>query len=115
NFRAEEELKELLGKRSAEDDVVTKTKKIKSDSEKTQETVSRELSSIKEELRMTEELPRIAVHTIETAESCIHEVAVPPEQEFVPLDPPKEPPVRTYPFILDPFQKESILCIDNNQ
>lgn len=24
-------------------------------------------------------------------------------------------PAREYPFVLDPFQKEAILCIDNNQ
>ncbi|KAG7153867.1 Exosome RNA helicase MTR4-like, partial [Homarus americanus] len=34
---------------------------------------------------------------------------------YIPLKPPKDKPARTYPFILDPFQKEAILCIDNNQ
>ncbi|KAL7647877.1 UNVERIFIED_CONTAM: hypothetical protein RMT77_001487 [Armadillidium vulgare] len=62
-----------------------------------------------------ESLPRIAVHTIETVESCTHEVAVPPNQDYVPLEALKGEPSRTYSFILDPFQKEAILCIDNNQ
>lgn len=58
---------------------------------------------------------RIVVHTIDTIESCTHEVACPPNQAYVPLKPPRGDPVRVYPFKLDPFQVESILCIDNNQ
>lgn len=60
-------------------------------------------------------MPRISIHTIESVEACTHEVAVPPGEMYVPLKPPKEKPARTYPFLLDPFQKEAILCIDNNQ
>lgn len=58
---------------------------------------------------------RIVVYTIESEESCTHEVACPPHQKYIPLEPRKGEPVRTYPFTLDPFQKESILCVDNNQ
>lgn len=58
---------------------------------------------------------RIVVHTIESKESCSHEVAYPPSQPFIPLRPPTREPAKTYNFVLDPFQKESILCIDNNQ
>lgn len=60
-------------------------------------------------------MPRIAVHVIETVEACTHEVAVPPGETYIPLQPPSEKPAKSYPFILDPFQKEAILCIDNNQ
>ncbi|KAG8235611.1 hypothetical protein J437_LFUL014656, partial [Ladona fulva] len=67
---------------------------------------------------ITEEIhPRIKVHTVETMEACTHEVAVPPNMEYVPLrtPPPGAKPAKQYPFILDPFQKEAILCIDNSQ
>lgn len=58
---------------------------------------------------------RIVVHTIESLESCTHEVACPPGQPYVPLQQPRTEPAKKYPFTLDPFQRESILCIDNNQ
>ncbi|KAL0127508.1 hypothetical protein PUN28_003056 [Cardiocondyla obscurior] len=57
----------------------------------------------------------IKVHTVETIESCTHEVAVPPDQLYVPLERHQGKPAKEYKFILDPFQKEAILCIDNNQ
>jgi len=58
---------------------------------------------------------RIAVHTIESPEACTHEVAVYPGQEYVPLVQSINEPAKQYPFVLDPFQKEAILCIENNQ
>lgn len=58
---------------------------------------------------------RISVHVIDSPESCTHEVAVYPGHEYVPLNPISNAPAKTYPFVLDPFQKEAILCIDNNQ
>lgn len=64
---------------------------------------------------INEILPRIKVHTVETLEACTHEVAVPPEVEYVPLKQITGKPAKEYKFILDPFQKEAILCIDNNQ
>jgi len=71
------------------------------------------------ELRMTEELPRIQLHTIDvgssTGSSCTHEVAVPPGQTFSPLEPRAGPPAKTYAFTLDPFQREACACVDNNQ
>uniref|UniRef100_A0A0L8FQC8 Exosome RNA helicase MTR4 n=1 Tax=Octopus bimaculoides TaxID=37653 RepID=A0A0L8FQC8_OCTBM len=62
-----------------------------------------------------EVMPRIQVHKVETLESCTHEVALPPDEEFVPLKPPPEKPAQEFPFILDPFQKEALLCLENNQ
>lgn len=35
--------------------------------------------------------------------------------EYVPLEKSTLKPAKEYPFVLDPFQKEAILCIDNNQ
>lgn len=58
---------------------------------------------------------KITVHTIETIESCTHEVAVPPDQEYIRLEHNLNKPAKEYKFVLDPFQKEAILCIDNNQ
>jgi len=60
-------------------------------------------------------IPRMKVHTVETIEACTHEVAVPPNMEYEPLKPPIGKPAREYPFVLDPFQKEAILCLDNDQ
>ncbi|XP_047506504.1 exosome RNA helicase MTR4 [Pieris napi] len=58
---------------------------------------------------------RIVIHTLETHEGCTHEVAVPPNHEYLPLVPLSGTPVKQYSFILDPFQKEAIMCIDNLQ
>lgn len=58
---------------------------------------------------------RIKIHTIETIESCTHEVAVPPDQEYTSLETKQTKPAKEYKFILDPFQKEAILCIENSQ
>lgn len=58
---------------------------------------------------------RIVVHTIDTLETCTHEVACPPGQEYIALQPHSAEPAKKYSFVLDPFQKESILCVDNNQ
>lgn len=58
---------------------------------------------------------RIVIHTLETHEGCTHEVAVPPNHEYTPLVQLTSEPAKQYSFILDPFQKEAILCIDNLQ
>lgn len=58
--------------------------------------------------RLVESAPRITVHTLDTVDSCIHEVAVPPGQEYVSLSKPSGEPAKTYPFPLDPFQEEVI-------
>lgn len=64
---------------------------------------------------LEEVAPRIEVYTVETLEACTHEVAFPPGIPYTSLVLPNGPPAKEYPFILDPFQKEAILCIDNNQ
>lgn len=62
-----------------------------------------------------DDLPRLQLHQIDTMESCTHEVALPPDMQYTPLKPATGPPVKEYPFILDPFQKESILCLENSE
>lgn len=70
---------------------------------------------ILDDINLEDVICRIKVHNIETMESCMHEVAIPPEQEYVPLERKQGKPAKEYKFILDPFQKEAILCIENNQ
>ena len=60
-------------------------------------------------------MPRIQIHRLETIEACTHEVAIPPGMEYVPLVVTGAKPPKEYPFILDPFQKEALLCVENNQ
>uniref|UniRef100_A0A1B0AKL5 Helicase ATP-binding domain-containing protein n=1 Tax=Glossina palpalis gambiensis TaxID=67801 RepID=A0A1B0AKL5_9MUSC len=57
----------------------------------------------------------VIVHVIKSPESCTHEVAIYPGQEYVPLQYFIGKPAKCYAFVLDPFQKEAILCIDNQQ
>ncbi|KAI5710130.1 hypothetical protein M8J75_005924 [Diaphorina citri] len=68
-------------------------------------------------MRLTESKTKacMKVIVVETLEACLHEVALPPDLEYQPLAQSKEKPAREYPFVLDPFQKEAILCIENNQ
>ena len=42
-------------------------------------------------------------------------MAVPPECNFTGLVDRGQEPAKTYPFTLDPFQSQSILCIENDQ
>ncbi|KAL7739067.1 hypothetical protein ACLKA6_011402 [Drosophila palustris] len=58
---------------------------------------------------------RIVTHQLVSPESCTHEVAVHPDHEYIPLQPFTGVPSKAYPFVLDPFQKQAILCIDNSQ
>ncbi|XP_039950922.1 exosome RNA helicase MTR4 isoform X2 [Bactrocera neohumeralis] len=75
----------------------------------------KETESILDDICVDALRSRIAVHVIESPESCTHEVAVYPGQEYIPLQALTGPPAKEYPFVLDPFQKEAILCIDNQQ
>lgn len=66
--------------------------------------------------RESEKLPRITVHKLNCLEGCSHEVALSNDIEYVPLkNDPNTVPAKEYPFTLDPFQKESVLCLENNQ
>ncbi|PFX30767.1 Superkiller viralicidic activity 2-like 2 [Stylophora pistillata] len=64
---------------------------------------------------LLETIPRVNVLNVETIEACTHEVAVPEGCEYVPLEKKATKPAKEYPFILDPFQKESVKCLENNQ
>ena len=47
-----------------------------------------------------------------------HEVAVPPDYPYAPLDEQistQRKPAREYPFVLDPFQRLSIACLERHE
>lgn len=98
--------KRVLDSESKEEDDVPKPKSSKIDEEDNDET------SVDEKALLAG--PRIAIHTLDT-EQCTHEVAVPPDTEYAALRPYHGPPAKEYPFALDPFQKEAILCLQNSQ
>uniref|UniRef100_A0A671T8Z4 RNA helicase n=1 Tax=Sinocyclocheilus anshuiensis TaxID=1608454 RepID=A0A671T8Z4_9TELE len=60
-------------------------------------------------------MPKVKAEQVETVEGCTHEVVLPADEEYTPLKPRVGKATKEYPFILDPFQREAILCIDNNQ
>ncbi|KAK6049846.1 DEAD/DEAH box helicase [Cooperia oncophora] len=70
---------------------------------------------VMEDMRQTFD-KRIVVHTIRTDnENCTHEVALPPDTPFEPLAVRETAPAKSYPFQLDAFQREAIMCIENSQ
>jgi ATP-dependent RNA helicase DOB1 len=69
-----------------------------------------------EDWRESEKLPRISVLKLNSLDRCSHEVALPADMEYQPLKiNPNTVPAKEYPFTLDPFQKEAILCLENTQ
>ncbi|XP_022092267.1 superkiller viralicidic activity 2-like 2 [Acanthaster planci] len=73
------------------------------------------LSLTADELNLAEILPQVKCQTVESIEGCSHEVALPLNEEYEPLKPSGNKPAKEYPFILDPFQKEALKCLENNQ
>ncbi|CAG2107236.1 unnamed protein product [Medioppia subpectinata] len=71
-----------------------------------------EVNEVNDEL-----VAKTVCHELEGKETCLHEVVLPVGLEYVALREPTEDhkPAKEYEFVLDPFQKEAILCIDNNQ
>jgi ATP-dependent RNA helicase DOB1 len=68
------------------------------------------------EWKLDDKLPRINIHKLNCLERCSHEVALPQDIEYKPLKTNlSTQPAKEYPFTLDPFQKEAILCLENNQ
>uniref|UniRef100_A0A8C6MXI7 Exosome RNA helicase MTR4 n=1 Tax=Mus spicilegus TaxID=10103 RepID=A0A8C6MXI7_MUSSI len=71
--------------------------------------------SINEDLSLADLMPRVKVQSVETVEGCTHEVALPADEDYLPLKPRVGKAAKEYPFILDAFQREAIQCVDNNQ
>uniref|UniRef100_A0AC35TI48 Superkiller viralicidic activity 2-like 2 n=1 Tax=Rhabditophanes sp. KR3021 TaxID=114890 RepID=A0AC35TI48_9BILA len=59
--------------------------------------------------------PKMIIYKLETQQNCIHEIAAPEKYEIKPLITPTREPAKDYDFKLDSFQKEAVLCIENNQ
>lgn len=63
--------------------------------------------------------PKVSIHQLDADGGCLHEVVVPIDCDYVPLRNHREiegyQPAKKYEFNLDPFQREAILCIENNQ
>lgn len=63
--------------------------------------------------------PKASIYQLDTPEGCLHEVVSPTDIEYSSLRDPfgneNFKAAKEYPFQIDPFQKEAILCIENNQ
>ncbi|KAG8131098.1 putative Superkiller viralicidic activity 2-like protein [Naja naja] len=68
-----------------------------------------------DDLNLADVMPKVKVQAVETIEGCTHEVALPADMDFVALKARTGKAAKEYPFILDAFQREAILCVDNNQ
>ncbi|XP_032241598.2 exosome RNA helicase MTR4 [Nematostella vectensis] len=64
---------------------------------------------------LLESVPQVDVVTLDILEACSHEVAFPKGFEYTPLVQSAAKPAKEYPFILDPFQKEALRCLENNK
>ncbi|XP_071837928.1 exosome RNA helicase MTR4-like [Apostichopus japonicus] len=73
------------------------------------------LAEFSEDIDIAEILPQVKSQTLEAEEGCTHEVSIPTEDEFEPLKPSGNKPAKDYPFILDPFQREALKCLENSQ
>uniref|UniRef100_H2ZE10 RNA helicase n=1 Tax=Ciona savignyi TaxID=51511 RepID=H2ZE10_CIOSA len=63
-----------------------------------------------------EALPKIETKSMDSIISgCTHEVAFQTGADIPRLLPKAAQPAKEYKFILDPFQQEALLCLDNNQ
>ncbi|KAF3821679.1 hypothetical protein GH733_009721 [Mirounga leonina] len=64
--------------------------------------------SVTEDLSLADLMPRVKVQSVETVEGCTHEVALPADEDYLPLKPRVGKAAKEYPFILDAFQREAI-------
>ncbi|XP_071953864.1 exosome RNA helicase MTR4-like [Antedon mediterranea] len=90
-----------------------------SDTEESEEFSKRvRVGLTEDDLSLESILPKVSVHPVEgTISGCTHEVAVPTDEQYEELKPMPDgsKPAKEYPFILDPFQKEALKCLENNQ
>ncbi|CAH8610562.1 unnamed protein product [Schistosoma mattheei] len=98
-------------KRKAEASLKPLLKEVEEDS--TDDSPKRSKLSVGDTLEFN--APRIQIHKISSPETCTHEVAVPPDIEYKPIIKDCGFPAKTFPFTLDAFQQQAIICIDNNQ
>ncbi|KAM9214082.1 exosome RNA helicase MTR4 [Leptosomus discolor] len=109
------------GKRSEEKSGVAVTGKPKreADADSTEDAVLGKKPKLEdvvsEDANLADLMPQVKVQAVETVEGCTHEVALPADEDFTGLKPRTGKAAKEYPFILDAFQREAILCVDNNQ
>ena len=67
--------------------------------------------SATEGLNVAQEAPLVVTHKVR------HQVALPPDYKYIPLSEhvAVDPPARTYPFTLDPFQQTAVISIDRGE
>ena len=78
-----------------------------------------DLNTLEKATRLEKLVPKAAIHKVETEDGCLHEVVSPLDVEYKPLrnffKNEHFKPAKEYPFTVDPFQREAILCIENNE
>ncbi|CAL8073299.1 unnamed protein product [Calicophoron daubneyi] len=67
-----------------------------------------------EEKRPRKKPTKFSTYTLSSGEGCLHEVVYPAGEQMKRLVPIVKP-AKEYPFTLDSFQKQAVLCIENNQ
>ena len=62
-------------------------------------------------------IPAEAAETLQLSHSVRHQVAIPAGYDYLPLSKhvPRDPPSRSWPFELDPFQRTSVYCIERSE
>ena len=103
-----------------EDQIKIKKSRLEEESSVLDEDPPEPKENDQEALNLVKSAPKVKTRTLEALESstghpCTHEVAIPLEQEYIPLRPAAGEPAKTYPFTLDAFQSQAILCIENHQ
>ncbi|XP_031433324.1 exosome RNA helicase MTR4-like [Clupea harengus] len=106
------------GKGKTESPLITKSKR-EADNDGTDEVVFGKKPKLEtvspEEINLADLMPQVKTEQVETVEGCTHEVALPSNEDYKQLKPRVGKAAKEYPFLLDPFQREALLCIDNNQ
>ncbi|XP_065175835.1 exosome RNA helicase MTR4-like [Sycon ciliatum] len=69
--------------------------------------------SVDREPCVTQAMPTVV--QLETMDSCVHEVAIPPGFMYTPLAQRHTTPAKEYKFSLDGFQREALKCVENSQ
>uniref|UniRef100_A0A336LNC0 CSON004141 protein n=1 Tax=Culicoides sonorensis TaxID=179676 RepID=A0A336LNC0_CULSO len=117
NVNGKEFIPEVISEGTDLDDSVNKRKHDEAMNETEDETNKKlkVVESVLDDINLDGVASHIMTHTLLTPEACTHEVAIYPGQTLQPLLPPTGPPAKSYNFTLDPFQREAILCIENNQ
>ncbi|TGZ64861.1 hypothetical protein CRM22_006153 [Opisthorchis felineus] len=74
----------------------------------------KEASNTSEPVKRSRAVFRCQTSIVSSRQGCLHEVVYPSNELLKPLAPIGDM-AKTYPFTLDPFQQQAILCIDNGQ